>query len=68
VPVTSRSWFTFRIGLQRFVQPPWQFDRIEGGPEACFARVDSLAFVLSTDVADGESGGAALYIDDVYFE
>lgn len=68
VPVTPRSWFTFRIDLQRFAQPAWQFDRIVGELQSCLARVDSLAFVLSTDVADGETGGAALYIDDVSFQ
>jgi hypothetical protein len=68
VPVTPRSWLKFRIALKRFDQPIWQLDRIEGGRESCLTRVDSLAFVLTTDVADGETGGAALYIDDVSFE
>jgi hypothetical protein len=68
VTVSPSSWFTFRIPLSRFDQPIWQLDRIDGSPEACLARVDGLAFVLSTDVADGSTGRAQLYIDDVSFE
>jgi hypothetical protein len=68
VAASQASWFSFRIPLSRFDQPIWQLARIEGGREACLARVDSLAFVLSTDVADGAMGRADLYIDDVFFE
>lgn len=68
VLVNGGSWFTFRIPFSRFDQPPWQFNRIEGGIDACLARIDSLALVLSTDVGDGSIGRAELYIDDVSFE
>lgn len=64
----GNAWFTFRIPLSRFNQPQWQLDLIQGGPNACLARIDSLAFVLSTDVGDGATGRASLYIDDVSFE
>jgi hypothetical protein len=68
VEATSDRWSSLRIDLARFLQPPWQFDTIDGGRDACLARIDSLAFVLSTDVADGSTGRAQLSIDDVSFE
>jgi hypothetical protein len=64
----GNAWFSFRIPLSRFEQPIWQLDRIAGGRAACLARIDSVAFVLSTDVGDGATGKASLYIDDVSFE
>lgn len=68
VTMGTSAWFSFRIPLSRFVQPTWQAGLIEGGPDECLSRIDSLAFVLSTDVPDGGLGRAELYIDDVSFE
>lgn len=61
-------WSSVPLKLKDFSQPPWQLNRLDGGAEACLARIDSLAFVLSTDVGDGSIGRAELYIDDVSFE
>lgn len=66
--VGGNAWFSFHIPLSRLVQPAWHFNLIEGGPDACLARIDSLAFVLSTEVGEGSTGHASLYIDDVSFE
>jgi hypothetical protein len=68
VQATDSVWFSFRIPLSHFDQPFYQHDKIIGDTEACLARVDSLAFVLGTDVADGAVGGARLFIDNVSFE
>jgi hypothetical protein len=68
LPLNPNAWSPYRIDLVDFIQPPWQFDRIDGGTDACLARIDSLALVLSTDVADGSTGPATLSIDNVSFE
>jgi hypothetical protein len=68
VPLNAGAWSPYRIDLVDFIQPPWQLDRIDGGTEACLARIDSLALVLSTDVADGSTGRVELSIDNVSFE
>jgi hypothetical protein len=62
------AWDSLRVSLDELVQPPWQDDRIDGSVPACLARVDSIAFVLSTTVGDGRTGQVQLYLDDVSFE
>jgi hypothetical protein len=63
------SWLDFRISLSsEFRQPTWQADTIDGGPQACLERVDGVGLLLSTNLADGETGGGTLFIDDVSFE
>ena len=65
----SPSWLDFRLPLASdFVQPPWQTNRIDGGQQACLARVDGVGLLLSTNLADGQTGGGKLYIDNVAFQ
>jgi hypothetical protein len=64
----SPSWLDFELPLRGFRQPTWQDSIIEGDHAGCLARVDSVGLLLSTNLADGETGGGTLYIDNVSFE
>jgi hypothetical protein len=68
ITLTTSSWHDFQLPLRVFRQPTWQLDTIDGGEEACLARIDGVGLLLSTNLADGESGGGTLYIDNVSFE
>jgi hypothetical protein len=65
--LSTPSWFSFRIPITEFRQPPWQ-ESIDGGDQACLARIDGVGLLLSSNLADGEMGGGKLFIDNVSFE
>jgi len=64
----TSSWQSFRVPLSSFTQPSWQTERIDGNERGCLPLVDGVGLQLSTTLADGESGGGKLFIDNVSFE
>jgi hypothetical protein len=65
--LSAPAWFSFRIPITEFRQPPWQ-DTIDGGTEACLTRIDGVGLLLSSNLADGAMGAGRLFIDNVSFE
>jgi hypothetical protein len=59
-------WQTFRLDVASLGFPPWLINDVDGGPARCRQLVDSIRFTVDAFLADGESGGGVLTIDDIY--
>jgi hypothetical protein len=64
----TNDWKTIDAPLERFVEPTEMGDRIEGGPAACLARVDSVRFTVATHMRLEDPVTGSLYLDDISFE
>ena len=67
IPATD-TWTTFKLALSKFTQPQWQLNRFAGGMQACLAVVDSVAFSVAGQLADGQSAHGVIHLDNVYLE
>lgn len=61
----TSEWQKFEYLLSDFDDPDWKPEKIEGGPEACRAAVDSVRFAVDASVKDNEEATGILHIDDV---
>jgi hypothetical protein len=61
----TKEWKKFEYLLSDFDDPNWKPERIDGGPEACRAAVDSVRFAVDVRVAPTEDAAGVLHIDDV---
>jgi hypothetical protein len=61
----TSEWKKFEYLLSDFDDPDWKSDKIEGGPDACRAVVDSVRFAVDVQVGDTEEATGILHIDDV---
>jgi hypothetical protein len=61
----TSEWKKFEYQLSDFDDPDWKPERIDGGPEACRAAVDSVRFSVDVQVAATEEAAGVLHIDDV---
>jgi hypothetical protein len=59
---------TFSIDITSLGVPPWVVSKVQGGPAQCRALVDSIRFTVDAHLADGQSGGGVLTVDDIHLQ
>ncbi|HEX6275515.1 MAG TPA: hypothetical protein VFZ53_20885 [Polyangiaceae bacterium] len=64
----SNDWQTRHVRMANFREPAEEPYEIDGGAEACLARVDSVRFTLSTIMGGLEPVTGRIYLDDIDFE
>jgi hypothetical protein len=63
----TNHWQTDTLSLANFGPPAWLNYQVAGGIGPCLQRVDSIAFIVDAQVADGQSGSFTLHVDDILF-
>jgi hypothetical protein len=64
----TNDWKTIEAPIKSFVEPTEMGERIDGGPAACLARVDSVRFTVTTHMRNEGPVTGSLYLDDINFE